>query len=531
YLPETAQNTQNTSVFDYVLPIKRELLDVGFFPNELCRVYREIFMGNRKVLTYNAKELMHELADLSCEITADFEDVAILKCISDGLANADSLEYCIDYHGWDPAFKAYGVRALYLHYAPTLSSEETKMYKEVELPLSKVLFEMERTGVSVNTSALNELSVKFGGELSELTKKIYDLAGESFNVNSTLQLGKILFEKLKIGAGSVKKSKTKDRYKTTAEELEKYREDHPIIPLVLRYRQVQKLFSTYVEGFKPLVKNGKVHTTYNQINTSTGRLSSSNPNLQNIPIRTEEGRELRKLFKASDGCVLIDADYSQIELRLLAHFSACKELVEGYNRGVDIHSVTASQVFGVALEDVTPQMRRSAKAVNFGIIYGMSAYGLSEDLGISPRKAQEYIDKYFESYSSVKNYLEKGVENAAKNGFTTTILGRRRVINELNSSNRIVRSFGERAAMNMPLQGSSADIIKIAMINVSKKLKEQGLKAKLVLQVHDELVIDCPEEETEVVSALLKAEMENAVSLSVPLNVDLGVGKTWYETK
>ena len=516
---------------EYVLPIKRELLDVGFFPEQLTRVYEAIFHGDKKVIVYNAKEVMHKLADVGVVVTAEFEDVAILKCISDALPNGDSLEYCLDYHGFDTAHKAHGLYALYEHYAPTLSEQERALYQRVELPLSKVLFEMERTGVCVNTVALSDVSNRLGAEIAELTEQIYEYAGEKFNVNSTLQLGKILFETLKIGAGSVKKKKSNDRYKTTAEELEKYRDEHPIIPLVLRYRQVQKLYSTYVEGFKPLIKNGKVHTTYNQINTSTGRLSSSNPNLQNIPIRTEEGRELRKLFKASDGCVLIDADYSQIELRLLAHFSACKELVEGYNRGVDIHAVTASQVFGVSMDEVTPQMRRSAKAVNFGIIYGISAFGLSEDLGISAKKAQEYINKYFESYSSVKNYLEKSVENASENGFTTTLLGRRRIINELKSSNRVVRSFGERAAMNMPLQGSSADIIKIAMINVSKRLQENAYKAKLVLQVHDELVIDCPLEEQAAVSEILKNEMENAVSLTVPLSVDLGVGKTWFDTK
>ena len=280
-----------------------------------------------------------------------------------------------------------------------------------------------------------------------------------------------------------------------------------------------------------MIEKGKVHTTYGQCNTQTGRLSSLNPNLQNIPIRTEEGRELRKLFVASEGNVLIDADYSQIELRLLAHFSGCKELIEGYCKGADIHKTTASQVFGVNLDDVSPSMRREAKAVNFGIIYGISAFGLAKDLDIPTKKAQEYINKYFESYSDVKEYLQANVDKAKKDGYVTTLLGRRRVINELLSSNFAVRGFGERAAMNMPLQGSSADIIKIAMIQVEKRLRDEGLSAKLVLQVHDELIIDCPKEEAESVSLILKETMENAVKLNVPLTVDVNMGATWYETK
>jgi DNA polymerase-1 len=274
-----------------------------------------------------------------------------------------------------------------------------------------------------------------------------------------------------------------------------------------------------------------VHTTYNQTVTATGRLSSANPNLQNIPIREEEGRELRKMFVPRDGNVFIDADYSQIELRLLAHFADCKELISAYCRDLDIHSTTAAQVFEVPLEAVTPQMRRNAKAVNFGIIYGISAFGLSKDLGISTKKAQEYINRYFESYSSIKEYLQRNVEEAKKNGYTSTLLGRRRVINELKSSNYNLRAFGERAAMNMPLQGSSADIIKMAMISVAKKLKENNYKAKLVLQVHDELIIDCPKEEAEEVSKILKTEMEKAVSLKVPLTVEVGIGESWFSAK
>jgi DNA polymerase-1 len=389
---------------------------------------------------------------------------------------------------------------------------------------------MEVDGVSVDTAVLAELSKRYNDEIVELVENIYQLAGEQFNVNSTQQLGKILFEKLKIGAGA-KKTKESKSYKTTAEELEKYADDWEIIRLILRYRKIQKINSTYIEGFKPLIINGKVHTTYNQSNTQTGRLSSNNPNLQNIPIRTEEGRELRKLFTASEGNLLIDADYSQIELRLLAHFSNCKELIDAYCSGKDIHTATASQVFNVPMESITSELRQAAKSVNFGIIYGISAFGLANDLHISTKKAQEYIDKYFETYSEIKTYMQKNVETAKEKGSIETLLGRRRVINELFSSNYNIRSFGERAAMNMPMQGSSSDIIKIAMINVAKKLKNGGYKARLVLQVHDELVIDCPENEADRVRELLKEEMESAVSLRVPLTVEVGIGKNWFTTK
>ena len=515
---------------EYFLPVKAGLLDVGFYDYQLIPLLQCVYSGKKRVISYNSKQVMHRLKELDIEHLAPFEDVSILKCLSEGLSNSDSLEFCLQYFGIPEKNKAYGLHYLHQTYSASLRNEEKKLYAEVELPLVRVLYEMEEQGVSVNLKALDEFSVKFKAELNELVEKIYLLAGEQFNVNSTQQLGKILFEKLRI-ADSAKKTKESKSYKTTAEELEKYADKHEIVRLLLRYRKIQKINSTYIEGFKPLVLKGKVHTTYNQSNTQTGRLSSANPNLQNIPIRTEEGRELRKLFTASEGHLLIDADYSQIELRLLAHFSGCKELIEAYCEGKDIHAITASQVFGVPLEAVTPQMRRDAKAVNFGIIYGISAFGLGSDLGISTRKAQEYIDKYFETYSDVKAYMQANVSQASQVGYVETLLGRRRVINEIKASNYNVRSFGERAAMNMPLQGSSADIIKIAMINVRERLKKGNYKAKLVLQVHDELVIDCPSDEKEAVAKILQEEMENAVSLRVPLTVEVGIGETWYDTK
>ena len=515
---------------EFIFPVKENLLDVGFFLHSLFPALRTVFTGGKRVLLYNSKEIRHRLHDLGIAFTAPFEDVSLEKYIAEGMSNSDSLEFCLDSHSLPSRCKAHGILRLWNTFGEMLDDAERKLYFEIEKPLSVLLFEMELSGVSIDRGALEEFSVRYGTELKELTQKIYALAGETFNLNSPVQLGKILFEKLRIGSGS--KSKGKRNYSTTAEVLEKYADDYEIVRLLLRYRQIQKLNSTYVEGFRPLIgSDGKVHTTYNQMNTSTGRLSSANPNLQNIPVRNDEGKELRKLFIASPGNVLIDADYSQIELRLLAHFSGCKELIEAYREHRDIHAITASQVFGVPLDKVTPQMRRSAKAVNFGIIYGISSFGLAKDLGISAKRAGEYIDKYFQTYSDVKKYMDENVERAKREGYITTLCGRRRVINELKSSNYNVRSFGERAAMNMPLQGSSADIIKIAMINVRKKLSEAGLHARLVLQVHDELVLDCPEGEKDAASEILQREMENAVSLKVPLTVEIACGKSWFSAK
>ena len=515
---------------EFIFPVRENLLDVGFFLHSLFPVLRTVFTGGKRVLLYNSKEIRHRLHDLGIAFTAPFEDVSLEKYIAEGMSNSDSLEFCLDSHSLPSRCKAHGILRLWNTFGEMLDDAERKLYFEIEKPLSVLLFEMELSGVSIDRGALEEFSVRYGTELKELTQKIYALAGETFNLNSPVQLGNILFEKLRIGSGS--KSKGKRNYSTTAEVLEKYADDYEIVRLLLRYRQIQKLNSTYVEGFRPLIgSDGKVHTTYNQMNTSTGRLSSANPNLQNIPVRNDEGKELRKLFIASPGNVLIDADYSQIELRLLAHFSGCKELIEAYREHRDIHAITASQVFGVPLDKVTPQMRRSAKAVNFGIIYGISSFGLAKDLGISAKRAGEYIDKYFQTYSDVKKYMDENVERAKRDGYITTLCGRRRVINELKSSNYNVRSFGERAAMNMPLQGSSADIIKIAMINVRKKLSEAGLRARLVLQVHDELVLDCPEGEKDAASEILQREMENAVSLKVPLTVEIACGKSWFSAK
>lgn len=515
---------------EFVYPIKVGLLDVGFYDYQLVPLLKAVYEGTRRIISYNVKDTMHALATLGVNFTAPYDDVSILKCLADGLSNSDSLAFCLQYYGVPEKHTAYGLSFLYERYTTSLNRRERLLYERVELPLVRVLYDMEVTGICVDLDTLESLSARYNEELAETVERIYELAGERFNLNSTQQLGKILFEKLNVGEGK-KKNKESKSYKTTAEELEKYADESEAVRLVLRYRKIQKINSTYIEGFKPLLVNGKVHTTYNQANTQTGRLSSERPNIQNIPIRTEEGRELRRLFQASKGNVLVDADYSQIELRLLAHFSRCEKLTEAYCKGEDIHAMTASQVFGVPLEEVTSEMRREAKAVNFGIIYGISAYGLSNDLHITTKKAKEYIDKYFERYAEVKSYMNGNVEKATEDGYVETLLGRKRVINELKSSNYNVRSFGERAAMNMPLQGSSADIIKVAMIGVYRALQEGGYRAKLVLQVHDELVIDCPKEEAEAVTQILKREMENAAQLRVPLIADVRVGKSWFDAK
>ena len=400
----------------------------------------------------------------------------------------------------------------------------TKLYEEIELPLCPVLAEMERSGVLVDRKAL----AAFGEALAQGIEKdqalIYELAGEEFNINSTQQLGKILFDKL--GLPPVKKTKT--GYSTNAEVLEKLRGKHPIIKAILDYRQLTKLKSTYADGLgKVIAPDGRIHTCFQNTVTATGRLSSTEPNLQNIPIRTQLGAQLREMFVAAPGKVLVDADYSQIELRLLAHMAGDQAMIEGFHSGADIHTITASQVFGVTPDQVTPQMRRSAKAVNFGIVYGISPFSLSQDIGVSVQQAKEYMDKYFAHYSGVRAYMDGVVEQGKQDGYVATLFGRRRWLPELKSSNFNTRSFGERVALNMPIQGTAADIIKLAMIRVRDRLLREGLEGRLVLQVHDELIVECPEAEAETVCKLVKEEMEGVCQLSVPLLAETHAGTTW----
>lgn len=399
----------------------------------------------------------------------------------------------------------------------------------VEQPLTKAIALMETEGFNIDKNMLQSLGEKFKEEIDTLTKDIYELAEESFNINSPKQLGKILFEKLDLPA----MKKTKTGYSTNAEVLEALKEKHPIIEKILYYRQITKLYSTYIEGLKAVVDtDGKIHSNFTQTVTTTGRLSSTEPNLQNIPIKYENGRAIRKVFiPHNEDCVILSADYSQIELRVLAHISGDENLIDAFKHSSDIHTKTASEVFGVPVEEVTKTMRSNAKAVNFGIVYGIGDFSLSQDLGITKAQAKEYIDTYLKRYPKVKDYMDKVVVDAEETSYVTTILNRRRFIPEVKSSNKVVKALGKRLAMNAPIQGSAADIIKIAMVNVNNKLKEKALKSKLILQVHDELILNVYKDELEEVSVLVKREMENVLLLSVPLEADVSVGENWYEAK
>ncbi|MDD2482511.1 MAG: DNA polymerase I, partial [Lutispora sp.] len=404
------------------------------------------------------------------------------------------------------------------------------LYNDVEIPLIEVLADMEHEGFKVDKERLQELSSLFSERLSRLTKEIYELAGEEFNINSTKQLSVILFERLSLPP--IKKTKT--GYSTDVEVLERLSDKHPIIEKLLEYRQLLKIKSTYVEGLINIIneRTGKIHSKLNQTVTATGRLSSTEPNLQNIPVKTENGREIRKVFvPQSEDYVLVDADYSQIELRVLAHISEDKGLIQSFINNEDIHKRTASEVFGVDCELVSSLMRNRAKAVNFGIVYGISDFGLSRDLKIPRKEAKLYIDSYFERYPLVKKYMEDIVKLGKEKGYVTTILNRIRYIPELSSSNAVQRNFGERMAMNTPIQGSAADIIKVAMVNVYKELKTRKMKSRLILQIHDELIVEAYKDEVEEVMKIVKEKMEKAVILKVPITVDIKSGMSWYDTK
>ena len=414
---------------------------------------------------------------------------------------------------------------------PVLKKELEKqdmweLYQEIEMPTAYFLYQLERYGVGADRQGLVEMSELLQGRVEELEKDIYALAGEEFNINSPKQLGVILFEKMKLPFAK----KTKTGYSTSADILEKLKSEDPIIPLILEYRQVTKLKSTYADGLPVYIeKDQRIHGKFNQTITATGRISSTEPNLQNIPIRMELGRRLRKVFVPKEGCVFLDADYSQIELRVLAHLSGDQELIDAYRQNQDIHRSTASKVFHTPFEEVTDLQRRNAKAVNFGIVYGISSFGLSQDLNVSKKEAEGYINQYFETYPAIKNYLDGLVETAKTTGNACTMFGRKRPVPELASSNFMQRSFGERIAMNSPIQGTAADIIKIAMIKVAQRLWKEGLAARVVLQVHDELLVETPLNEVEKVKKILKEEMEAAASLEVPLEVEVEEGKDWFE--
>ena len=527
-----------------------------FFPDKLnCynEFLRALFSAEIKKVTHGVKHLMGELLEEGLSLDGfvfDTELAAYLLAPTDGSYDLEKLS--VSYFNFETAKAkdylepdAFGplsdpavplealmshttlIKLLYHELKKRLEDlQMLHLLTELELPLCSVLAEMERIGFLVDRKALADFGVMLTTRIKELENSIYELAGHSFNINSTQQFGKVLFEEL--GLPPVKKTKT--GYSTNAEVLEKLRFHHPIVEQVLEYRQLAKLNSTYVEGLgKVIAPDGRIHTSFQNTVTATGRLSSTEPNLQNIPVRTPLGAEMRKMFIAPEGKVLVDADYSQIELRLLAHMADDKAMQEAFRVGTDIHTLTAAQVLGIPAEEVTKEQRSSAKAVNFGIVYGISAFSLSQDIHVTVAEAKDYMERYFNTYSGVANYQKSVVEEAKADGYVATLMGRRRWLPELKSSNFNQRAFGERVALNAPIQGTAADIIKVAMVKVAESLKREGLEARLVLQVHDELIVECPEEEAEQVKELLEREMESAANLSVPLLAESKAGKTWAE--
>ena len=489
-------------------------------------------LGEKQIIAHDAKSLYQSLEAKGICWRSCYFDVMLGAYVDDSSQSTYTVErlaatYLSEVVDTETPEACYIARMWKKIEDKLAESGQLQLLYDVEMPLAAVLCDMELAGFRIDREGIAAYGVELDEEAHALETRIYMAAGEEFNINSPKQLGEVLFEKLMLPTGK----KTKTGYSTGAEVLEKLRKYHPIIDDILEYRQVTKLKSTYVDGLiKSADEGGRCHTTFKQTGTATGRLSSVNPNLQNIPIRTEAGRRFRKYFVAKDkDHVLIDADYSQIELRVLAHISGDEHMTAAFMSGEDIHTATSCRVFGVTPEEVTIEMRKRAKAVNFGILYGMGEFSLAEDLKISRAMAKEYIASYLASYPAIDRYLHNVAAEAREDGYTTTMLGRRRYIPELAAKNKNLQAFGERVARNSPIQGSSADIIKIAMINIHRKLKESGLDARLLLQVHDELLIECDRAVSETVLSLLKSEMENAVTLTVPLKVEANVGETWYD--
>lgn len=485
----------------------------------------------RRLILWSIKDAVGLLRRYGVELKADCRDVSLvcylLSPTGGGRTFAQAAE---EYLGTGTPADAAALPALDEKIWPLLlQNEQLSLYEEIEKPLSYVLADMERDGFAVDADGLRAFGAQLEEGVREVEARIFDLAGETFNVNSPKQLGSVLFDKL----GLPHYKKNRNGYSTDADVLERLRDKHPIIDLILYYRQLSKLKSTYADGLLKVIDrtDGRIHTTFRQTLTQTGRLSSVEPNLQNIPVRTGLGRTFRKFFVASPGCLLVDADYSQIELRILAHISEDETLIAAFNAGADIHTITASQVFGVSPELVTGEMRKRAKAVNFGIIYGIGDYSLSEDIGVSMREAKAYIESYFEKYPRIRAYMDAVKAGARRDGYVTTLFGRRRYIPELHSKRKQLEAFGERVAMNTPIQGTAADIIKKAMIDTAKALRENGMQSRLILQIHDELIVESPQAETERAAALLQTCMERAFTLRVPLVAETHVGKTWYDAK
>lgn len=513
----------------YTIEISHDLFG-GLFLDDVIKRLKPIFEDTSiSKYFYDVKNIMHQLDNYDIELKKPYDDVLIKEYIVDANRNYKDLSDLISTYNISSEMKSAAIFVLNDIIDKSLEEIGIKnLYNEIEIPLVEVLFDMEKQGFRVNKKIISELSEKFEEELLALTKVIYDYAGEEFNINSPKQLGVILFEKLGLKGGK----KTKTGYSTSVEVLKELEDENPIIGEILRYREIAKLKSTYLDGLLPLIdKNDKLHTVFKQTVTATGRLSSTEPNLQNIPVRKPEGKQIRELFISSEGNKLVCADYSQIELRLMAAMSGDEGMIKAFNSGVDIHTRTAAKILGIREDQVTPDLRRQAKAVNFGIIYGISDFGLAKDLDIPMFQARNFIKSYFEQFPRIKEYMEELKAKAKELGYAVTYYGRRRYIPELTASSRIIQMFGERVAMNMPLQGTASDIIKLAMIKVYNKLKDGGYKAKLIMQVHDELIIDCPEEELDAVKEILKNSMESVVKLDVNLEAEVGIGYNWLEAK
>ena len=502
-----------------LIPFAQGLLGGGLDPLCAAKALAPLLTGARPLILWNAKRLKTEFASWGLPVTAVFDDDQIMQYL---LAPQNGK--------YEAPENAAALLQQTLSDERALDEQEmTKLYREIELPLLSTLYDMERDGFLVDCDELNRLGAQYDQQIAELKDEIFSLCGVApFNLNSPQQLGSVLFDTLGLPA----KKKTARGYSTDAETLNELAELHSVVDKILLYRQVAKLKSTYIDGLLRLTgRDGRIHTWFDQTIAATGRISSSEPNLQNIPVRTPMGREIRRAFIAPAGSVLVDADYSQIELRLLAHLSGDEAMCEAFTLGQDIHARTAAEVYGVPLDEVTPQMRSSAKAVNFGIVYGISDFGLASNLHISRKEAAEFISRYFARYPAIHRFMDACVSQGKAEGYSVTMYGRRRPLPELSSPNYNRRQFGERAAMNTPVQGAAADIIKIAMNAVHDELKASGLTAKLILQVHDELIVEAPEEECEQVETLLRRCMENAASLRVPLIADVHSGRSWYDTK
>ena len=515
---------ENPSIKKIGQNIKYDILVLGHYGIDVKGIFFDTMLASYLL---NPGKASHGLDAISLEYlnykTTTYKQVTGSGKKQIGFHEVD-IQVATDYSGEDADITLRLKQAL----EPMIQEQKLdELLTTIEMPLMEVLAEMERTGVKVDAILLNAMSKMLEHKMAGLEKTIYELAGTVFNINSTKQLADILF--VKLGLTPIKKTKT--GFSTDVDVLEELAPVHPLPAEILRYRTLAKLKSTYVDALPTMInpKTGRLHTSLNQTATATGRLSSSEPNLQNIPIRTDVGRDIRKAFIPEPGCSLLSADYSQVELRILAHMSNDASLIQTFIQNEDVHTRTATEIFGLAQSEITPEMRRKAKAVNFGIIYGISAFGLAQDIGVSNSEAKRYIDSYFSRYPGVRAYIDQTIEQVKTSGFVTTLFNRRRFIPELQSSNSVVRGFGERMAINTPIQGTAADLIKIAMINIHRKLKTRNLGSKMILQVHDELVFEIPDHEIDLMKVLVKEEMEGVVKLSIPIRVDMGVGKNWEE--